>query len=184
MGIRTWWSNLGRQPEIEVAPIIPADDMDEEDKAALRSAAALEVEAALKLKDTITEHMFTASRWLQTWLLALNAGAATALLQSDQIEPHHRALAGGAFIVGVLLALLSAYLGIRMSIDAPARLSRSAGYWLGVSGSLFRSEKLEREFQEYAIEMTRRARVPNMIAWASIVSFTTGCAVAALGLVA
>jgi hypothetical protein len=184
MGIRDWWRNWRQAPDVQIPPIIAPEEMDEEDKESYREAARLEMQAALKLRDTITEQMLTSARWLQTSLLLLNAGAAAALLQTNHIELEHQTWAGTAFVVGALLALLQAYIGIQMTMDAPVKLSRAAGYWLSVSSSLFRWEEMEREFQEYSAQITRRARVPNAIGWLSIFCFACGCVIAARGAVA
>jgi hypothetical protein len=184
VGILAWWRSFGRSADIEIPPIIPVEDMDEDDKESFREAAALEQQYALRLRDTVTEQMITSARWLQTSLLLLNAGAGAALLQSDHVEPHYRAWAGAAFVAGSLLALLQAYVGIHINLDAPVRLTRSAGYWLSVKVSLNRIAELERDQLQWAQEVKRRSRLPSAIGWASIVSFAIGCLIASQGILA
>jgi hypothetical protein len=166
-------------PEVED----PAE-MDEEDKQSLREAAALETEAALAARDKVTAEVITSARWIQTSLLAVNGGAAAALLQAEQVDSTYQAYAGLAFVGGMLLALLQAYLGIKLAHDLPRVMTRAAGYWLGVKINLYRSEEIERQHSEWAGELDKRNRLPTAIGFASIFSFLVGCVLVAIGIAA
>jgi hypothetical protein len=181
MKLFSFWKRSEQSP-VEIPEIRDPDKMDEEDRQSLREAAELEMQFCLGMRDTVTREVITSARWIQTSLLVVNGGAAVALLQSNHIRQGHEIAACALFVLGMLLALFQALVGMRLAREAPARFSRAAGYWLGVKLSLYRFEQMEREFHDYAAELTKRGRWTYIIGFASLFSFIAGCAVAAVGI--
>jgi hypothetical protein len=122
-----------------VPAIIAAEDMDDEQRSFFRQAAELEAKFALEMRDLMITEMITSARWLQASLLLVNGGAGVALLGSDLLPANVQAEAGAAFVVGVMLALLNALLGIVINTDGPLRTSQVAGYWTAVGVTLQRA---------------------------------------------
>lgn len=162
-------------PPIIIAPVQHPEDMDEDQRQALRVGAKMEFETSIAMRDRIVTEITTSARWVQTSLLLVNGGAAVAVLQTETLALHARGLAGGAFVIGMILSLLSAYLGIHSGKDAPRRLSEAAGYWLGVTIDLLRSEQIERDWAQYGRDRVRMSRLLEIPGWLSLIAFVVGC---------
>jgi hypothetical protein len=160
---------------IVIHPVQQPQDMDEEQQRALRAGAQMEYQTALAMRDRIMTEITTSARWVQTSLLLVNGGAAVAVLQSEALTPHARGLAGAAFVIGMMFSLLSAYTGIQLGQDAPRRFSYIAGYWLGITIDLLRSEEVERDWAEYGRNRVRLSRLSTIPGWLSLIAFIVGC---------
>lgn len=164
-------------PPIIVAPVLQPEDMDEEERQAVRAAAQLELQTSLALRDRIMTEVTTSARWVQASLLLVNGAAAVAILQTDALPLHGRGMAGAAFVIGLLLSLLSGYVGIHLAQDVPRRFSEFAGYWLSVTIDLLRSEEIERGWIEYGRERARISALAQIPGWASLFAFVVGCGI-------
>lgn len=137
----------------------------------LREGSRLELEFALKLRDSTLAEMMATSRWVLTSLALLNSGGAVALLGMEQPGPF-KAWAGGLFVTGILLALLTGQLSNHALKRLLPKIAESAGYWLSVVVDGERDEDLEKkltkETQHLAKTGTRWAR---MAGYASLACF-------------
>jgi hypothetical protein len=156
--------------------------MDEEDRLMLRTAAQLEVQTSIAIRDRLLSEISTSLRWIQASLLLVNGGGAVAVLQSATISAPTKTLSGAFFVVGVVLSLLSGWVGVVAVKDVPRKLSEAIGYWIGVSISLNRSETIEREWNEYAQGLERRGRPSRALGWGSVAAFVIGCVIAGTAL--
>jgi hypothetical protein len=172
-----------KAPEpIVIAPVQQPHDMDEEAQQALRAVAQLELQTSLAMRDRIMTEITTSARWVQASLLLVNGAAAVAVLQTDALSTHTRGLAGAFFVAGVILSLLSAYIGMMSAQDVPRRFSELAGYWLSVTVDLLRSEEIEENWAEYGRSRTRLSRLTQIPGWASLAAFIGGCLIAGANL--
>jgi hypothetical protein len=167
--------------EIVIPAVVLPADMDEEQRQMVRAAAQLEVQTSFAMQDRVITEMATALRWVQASLLLVNGGAAVAVLQSQSVPAHVRTWSGGLFVTGIVLSLFATTLAAGRMSDTPVRLQRFAGYWLSVGIDLLRVEAVEREWQEYAIELQRRGRVPKMLGYAAAACFIVGCLIVGIG---
>jgi hypothetical protein len=157
--------------------------MDEEERQAVRAAAQLELQTSLAMRDRIMTEITTSARWVQASLLLVNGAAAVAVLQEDALPSHVRALASGAFVIGVVLSLLSAYVGMMSAQDVPRRFSELAGYWLSVTIDALRSEQIEKDWFQYGRDRTRLSRLTQIPGWASLAAFVGGCLIVGANLI-
>ena len=160
--------------EPEIPEVLQPEDMDDEQREFVRQAALHEFQTCIALRDLVVKEAVTSIRWVQTSLLVVNAGGAIALLDTD-IDPSAKAWAGGFFVAGITLSLLTALAGVSMMKDVPGRLTRLAGYWLSVTVDLLRSEEIEREWHSYTAQLTKRGRLSYAIGFASLAAFFGGC---------
>ena len=169
------WLRRKPLPPIVIHPVQLPEEMDDQQQQALRSGAQHEFQTSIAMRDRVMTEITTSARWVQTSMLLVNGGAAAAVLQADVVPPHARALAGAAFVIGMMFSLLSAYVGINLGKDVPRRFSEFAGYWIGVSIDLLRSEETERNWQEYGRERARISTLSEIPGWLSLIAFITGC---------
>jgi hypothetical protein len=163
---------------IVVAPVQQPQDMDEEDRLALRAAAQLELQTSLAMRDRIMTEITTSARWVQASLLLVNGAAAVATLQADALPLHARGIVGAAFVTGLLFSLLSAYIGIHFGQDVPRRFSEIGGYWLRVTIDLLRSEEIEKDWFQYGRDRARISMLSQVPGWISLFAFLVGCGIA------
>jgi hypothetical protein len=162
---------------VVVVPVQQPEDMDEEDRQLLRAAAQLEVQTSIAMRDRLITEIATSARWVQASLLVVNGGAAVAVLQSEGISTEIRIWSGAFFIVGVILSLFTAWVGVNENKDVPKRLSETIGYWIRVSINLRRSEEIERDWLIYASELQKRGRLSRTLGYLSVAAFGVGCAI-------
>jgi|GEM_PF-5895557 len=175
-----FWGEGKPEPPIIIAPIKEPGQMTEEEQVRVRLAALVETQTAFAMRDRLFTELTTSLRWIQASLLLVNGGAAVAVLQSAGVAPVARAWAGACFVIGIVLSILGAYVGVRLTQDAPVRTSQIAGYWLSVNLDLVRVEETEREWVQYGRDLQRRSKRNQVFGWGSLAAFVVGCAIAGL----
>ena len=169
------------KPDIAIPDVQQPEDMDDEEREMLRILAKGEVQIISSLRELVIHEIATSLRWIQGSLLVVNGGAAVAVLQSDVLPPAIQRTSCLLFVVGICLSLLTANLGVYVTRDSPQKLTQIMGYWMSVTVDLLRSEEIERDWQQYALTLGRRARVPRVAGYASLAAFIAGCLIVGLG---
>ena len=182
------WLPLRRRPQVPendepiiIPPVQQPEDMDDEERQMIRIAAQMEVQTINSLRDLVIREISTSLRWAQASLLVVNGGGAVAALQIASLSGVERGASGACFVVGIILALLTATSGVRAVRDTPKKLTYLMGYWMSVTVDLLRSEEIERDWQQYSAVLDSRGRLPWTLGYLSGVAFVLGCAIIGLG---
>ena len=143
---------------------------------ALRKSAAAEVQFGIAIRDLCLSEAISIGRWLFASLLAINGGAAVALLSMEG-GGAFKAWAGLFFILGIVLAMLAGQLTGWLTAAALRPVSRSIAYWSGVALHGRRFGALEEDYVDAAAKLVRKIVWVRAAGYASLLSFIVGCAV-------
>ncbi|MGN6621821.1 MAG: hypothetical protein ACTHKR_12265 [Sphingomonas sp.] len=154
----------------------------EADENLIREVAKLELQTVLDLRRVAWEQHSANYKWLNASLLAVNGGAALALLSSSKIQTDLFEFSIAMFVTGILFALLNARLGQFFVGRTIPGLQRMAGYWLHVAIDGARNEGTEDSLNAQMKGELRFIWTAQACGWASIVAFVSGVILAAVGL--
>ena len=116
-------------------------------------------------------HLF---RWLTASLLAINGGAAIALLNAESLTGNTQLVSGGLFTMGILAALLIGVFGQRATQNTLPKLQKLAGYWLAVSSDGIREETLENDLIADLNRVGFAGHASRIAGWISAILFACG----------
>lgn len=119
-----------------------------------------------------------ASRWITTSLLAVNGGAAIAVL-GQPMTVNGKLLTSLFFAAGVLSSLGSAHLGIKAGQKLLGPMGEAMGYWVSVKHDGIRAANLEGHEIRMAEMIKNEARMPARLGYLSVACFTAGLIAAA-----
>lgn len=121
------------------------------------------------------------SRWMLTALVAINGGAAVAIA-GVQVGAIYKIVAGGSFVVGILLAFAASLTTVLRAPKMLEPLGNAMGYWLTVQDDGERiSEDIE-GLQDEADAAMKAARLPMVLAGLSLFLFVFGAVAIGCGL--
>jgi hypothetical protein len=152
-----------------------------EDPADNRMLAEYLVETYTHGMRQVMETIASASRWVTTSLLAINGGAAIAIL-NHPMATNGKLLSTSLFAAGVLSALASAQSGIRAGNRLMGPMGDALGYWITVKHDGHRVADLEGHEVRLAALVKKAARVPAFLGYLSVALFTAGLISAALSM--
>jgi len=145
--------------------------------------AAVEVVRQLsESRQLLLEQHSHSFKWLTASLLAINGGAALAVLSNESIESEAKVIAGAFFSIGIFLALLIGVLSQRANQLALVPLNNAMGYWLAVAQDGERFEELEEEHQRQFKPVQRLSLASQILGWLSACLFCAGIVTTGLGL--
>lgn len=154
-----------------------------DDTVLLKMAAMEEIKSLVDARSRLFDehtHMF---RWLTASLLAINAGAAVAALNSDFLSAHSKIVSGGFFGCGLLAALLVGVLGQKLNKKLLPVVQRQIAYWITVADDGERWEEQETELAAEVQAAIKWAWTVPAIGWVSALIFLAGIASMGLGLI-
>jgi hypothetical protein len=125
--------------------------------------------------------MVSMSKWLIASLLALNGGAAIALLNAHD-KVYDPIVPGSLFVLGIVFALLNGWLIQLFSLGDVKAMQEAVGYWLSVVHDGERDEALEGEMQKTFAKGDRENNIAASAGWISLLLFLSGCAALAANL--
>lgn len=133
--------------------------------------AELEIERLRHDRENNSDQHMASFRWLLASLLAVNGGLAIAVLGSDDIGAHAKAVAGSLSFFGVALALLSAKLA-QMANDAFAPIiNKNIGYWGSVAEYRLRVPEDEERLNAEIKATAKRSKWVPITGWLSGMAF-------------
>ncbi|HEY0623807.1 hypothetical protein [Sphingomonas sp.] len=136
--------------------------------------ARLELQALAEFRQITLEQHTSGYKWLTASLLAVNGGAAAALLSADKIRLTDVRWAFVAFVFGILLSLASARLNQSFAMKALPSLQEMSGYWASVMVTGARDDAREKALNGKAKSSMRGAWLGQAAGWASALSFVVG----------
>ncbi|QEA16058.1 hypothetical protein [Novosphingobium ginsenosidimutans] len=120
------------------------------------------------------------AKWVLTSLLAINGGAAIATW-GLQMSPGSKVASCAVFVVGVLLALLSAHLSVKSLPERMVPIGQAIGYWISVKYDGERVADLETHEINIGSVNKAASRGPEAVSWLSALAFVIGVALAGWG---
>lgn len=172
------WFGAGQAPSYdEFLKQYPTDEELNEDPQFNREFAvgvAADIESGLRQMRATTAEQ---GKWLLSSLLAVNSAGAFAAFQIEAGEAL-QAWALGAFVVGIIAALLSGHLGIRAGLRLAGPMGENLGYWRAVQINGFRIRDTETAFMAFPGSALQTARGPYAFGYLSLISFIIGCGLA------
>lgn len=151
---------------------------DEADLALIKRVAEFEAQALISMRNTTIETTVGLAKWLLASLLAINGGAALAVLSSDKISDP--ALPAGLFVGGVIGALLNGVLQQYLGMRHTQKMGGVIGYWLWVATTGERIETTEEEHKALGRRMMIHGQLTAVPGWISGLLFVAGSIVAGL----
>lgn len=142
---------------------------------ALKKSAGAEAQFAIAVRDLCLHESISMGRWLFASLLAINAGAAVAVLSMDA-QDRLQTWACLFFVIGIVLAMLAGQLTGWLAAAALRPLSRSIAYWSGVALHGRRFGAMEQDYVDAAASLVRKIVWVRAAGYASLLSFIIGCA--------
>ena len=147
---------------------------DDPEIAGLREAARAEIEFLGELRRNSFEQHTHSFRWLTASLLAINGGAAIAILNSTILSPFSLVTSGACFTGGILSALMVGVLAQRSIMASLIPIQTQIGYWIGVVSDGTRDEVKEQSFINDTAHAVRSAKIGQVAGWISAVLFVSG----------
>lgn len=144
----------------------------------LRRAAELELQFLIAARDRVIDDTLSMGKWLLASLLAVNGGAALAVLSSTHLS--QPLIPSAFFAAGVAMALLNGVVSQSVSLTQISKFAPIIGYWLSVAQDGERLDDLEethRQIGQRMIVVSRLAAVPG---WLSGIAFVGGAISAGL----
>lgn len=155
----------------------------EENQSWVKLAAVEEARSISDVRARLLDEHSHAFRWLTASLLAINAGAAVAALNSEYLSAEYKILSGGLFGLGLLAALLIGVSAQRENRKLLPVLQRKLGYWIAVADDGERLESLEAELDAEIKATVKWAWTGPAIGWISALIFLSGISAMGFGLV-
>ncbi len=140
----------------------------------VKHAAQYYLANAQEMKSHLIVEHAASFRWLLASLLAINGGAAIAVLSSDKLPSGAKIWAGGFFTVGIFAALLLAYFSQKSLKKTLQPIGEIAEHWVGASYSgELDTENLQKADDEIkkALTVGRLTEIPG---WISAICFGIG----------
>ncbi|WP_148309025.1 hypothetical protein [Sphingopyxis fribergensis] len=147
-------------------------------------AALEEIKSLTESRTLLFDEHSHAFRWLTASLLAINAGAAVAALNTEFLSAHSKIVSGAFFGVGILVALLIGVLSQQQKRKLLPIVQRQIGYWMTVADDGERSEELEAAIAAEVKSATKWAWTVPATGWVSALIFLAGIMVMGNGLIA
>lgn len=154
--------------------------MEELDKQILQEVARVELQTLSEIRQISWEQHSSGYKWLTSSLLAINGGAAFAIMSADRFKGADVRWPIILFVVGILLALLSARTNQWFVMRNMPGLQWMSGYWVSVLVSGVRDDDGEAALMSRVRTQMRGAWLGQAAAWASVFAFVGGIAVAGL----
>ena len=132
------------------------DDVNGEKTNWNRKVALEEIENLKSIRSAAWAQHSDAFKWLMASLLAVNGGSCLAILNATEIPIGFRLVSMGAFVFGIMTALLIAVFGQHSVQSSFAPLQKLIGYWMTVVDDGERMEEMEEEIGD---ELKRSARI-------------------------
>jgi hypothetical protein len=158
--------------------------MEEQPEGELLKQAALEIirQTGEARQLMLQEHAHS-FRWLIASLLAINGGAAIAVLSNIELHVATKAWSGGFFAAGIFAALLIGVISQRASQRVLTPLSNVTGYWLRIAHGDERDEEAEAGFAEQLKPALRLGVMGQILGWMSALLFGAGVVMIGLDIV-
>ncbi len=145
----------------------------------VRKIATHSIQTLQEAHRSVVEQHADSFKWITASLLAINGGAAVALLNADSIRGNLRVIPGGLFTAGILCALLVAVVTQKISARALPHLHRKIGWWIGKEHDGLLPENFEEDDAKTSSEITKFAWTIPAIGWLSAILFALGMLFAA-----
>ena len=146
----------------------------------LKRAAAFELEhTAEALRRVIEEHA-AAYRWLLASLLAVNGGAI--LFTKEHLDSAAGLFAGAIFVLGIMFALVTGWLGQRANGALVAPLREMSAFWISTVESGDFDKKLYEEIAQKEKVALKTASRTQVCGWISAIAFLVGVVVAGVAM--
>ena len=136
--------------------------------------AEQELASATHSRSVLMEAHQDSYKWLSASLLAVNSGGMFAFLNFEGLDGKTKAVVALFFYLGIMSALLSAYLSQRANRSLIGPLSESMGYWISVA---HHGEHLPEVWEGIRIKIQatiKKARATQIAGWASAICFSIG----------
>ena len=131
---------------------------------------------------TVLDEHSHSFRWLTASLLALNGGAALAILSNETLTGSTKFSAGAFYLFGIVFALLVAAVGQRVNRKIIPNLNDQLGYWLAVSYDGQRVEGREQELNDEVKASMKFGLVGQLFGWSAGLLFFAGSVTVGLDL--
>ena len=156
---------------------------DPEDFPLLKMAALEEIKSLADARTRLFDEHSHAFRWLTASLLAINAGAAVATLNTDFLSAHSKIASGAFFGIGLLVALIVGVLSQQQNRKLVPIVQRQIGYWMTVADDGERSEEFEETLATEVTTALKWAWTVPATGWVSALIFLAGIVVMGAGLI-
>lgn len=147
-----------------------------------RRGALEEIENLKTIRATAWDEHTHVFRWLMASLLAINGAACLAVVGQAAMPLDYRLWACGAFVTGILSALLVAVLGQRSIQNSLLPLQKYIGYWMTVADDGERDESVETALNNELKISANIGFASRFVGWISACAFLCGVLVAGFGM--
>ena len=132
----------------------------------------------------LTEEHSASFRWLMASFLAMNGAGLISLKDIKLSDPTHAFIGGIAFFVGIVFALLIAFLGQKSNQKMLDPVARMSLYWRGVATTGILNQEVQQDIDDRMSVAMKSAKWPSRSGFLSLLFFAFGLAVIAHGWVA
>lgn len=150
------------------------DEPEDHDTEFVKRAAVEVATIVAESRRTVLDEHSHLFRWLTASLLALNGGAAVAMLGSETFDAATKFNSGACFVLGIVFALLVGVGGQRANMRVMPKLNDQLGYWLAVSHDGERVLEREQELDAELKQAQRVGIVARVCGWFSAFAFLFG----------
>jgi hypothetical protein len=147
-----------------------------------KRGALEEIENLKSIRATAWDEHTHSFRWLMASLLGVNGAACLGIIGVSEIPLEHRMYSGGAFVFGILSALLVAVFGQRSVQQSLLPLQRMIGYWMTVVDDGIRDEGMEQGLNDELKDSAKFGHAGRVFGWLSALAFAVGAMAAGNGM--
>lgn len=147
----------------------------------LKNLAAHLSELAVEGRRSLIDEHSASFRWLMASFLALNGGGMIGLKDFRLSSPEYALVAGISFFLGIVCALLIAFLGQKSNQRMIEPMSHLAVYWHGVSMTGEVDEAIQADIDMRIVDATKKGRWPSRAGFGSLAFFAAGLTAIAMG---
>ncbi|WP_188062956.1 hypothetical protein [Sphingobium sp. KCTC 72723] len=151
------------------------------DPAFVQRLAETEIANVLESKKALLEEHSASFRWLVASFLAINGGGVLALAGQQNIPRGYAVTSGLLFCMGILSALLCAWLSQRANRAMMRSTSETLGFWLSVAHTGELDQEHINAIERKMHGTMKAARPTQFSGWLSVLAFAFGMLVAGNG---
>lgn len=149
----------------------------------IKLAAAAEVENLNQVRATAWDEHTHSYRWLMASLLGVNGAACLAIIGKAEIPLYYQLGAAGAYVIGILTALLVPVFGQHSVQKSLVPLQKYIGYWMAVASDGLRNEVFETELNDELRKTAKIALGSRISGWISALLFLFGSVISGIGII-
>lgn len=151
------------------------------DPALVRRLAEMEIANILESKKMLLDEHSASFRWLVASFLAINGGGLIAVAGQANMSRAYGAASGLLFCIGIVSALLCAWLSQRANRATLLPLNEAMGIWISIAhfGELDHSDI--KTVESKMTEVVKVSRPTQISGWFSVTAFLLGMCMAGVG---